>query len=759
MKELSLETFASGKLPVGWYSDATANRFDGKTWRAKPSTGVILPLPGDGWSGFRVEIEIEGATWIYCAWDGVLVQTLTLGTTRFPRHQALFGDHVLTQSVQPAPPGGSARRLLTFDFERETMSASCDGQELLRSEHPHVAAFVGGIHIALRGDCVVHQVRVLADEPKPFLTTPKPITEPWLEVMVDFVDDLIRAPFRAETFDALCAEFKSWGVKRVHWLHTGMKDEGLWDAVPFGIAKHAAETHRHVGEIFPTAVRAAHRHGLQIFGMMKPFDMGFGVSYGAPGRCPRIGGWVNWITHFATHNRQWEIARRPGTWGEAIHPVWTRIDFVKEDDRPAAIGPLDLSLWVSDDNTTYRPYRGPIQRRETVEAYPIYEHTPDGPRPGKGTRRARVLRLDGLELREKFVAVTVRGREQSFVNRLFDLAHVFGPGGEETHLTLGLVPRGGEFREPQPFDRFGLEFDHRPSTPSANGSGGYDVLREPWALDGAVSVLVGAGTSQTTETVALLGLARGKARGPLAVFSPAFPEVRQWWLGWIRDMLEAGADGIEIRTMHHGYELAWSEYGFEPPVRDEFLRRHGVDIWATSDLDRAAHARLRGEYYTQFIREAKALTRRYGKPLGLHVENCLGFAPEEGPPMHMHFDWQTWIEEGLPDSITGKSIWPGSKFARELLHRAHAKGIPVVYTPYTNNFWADYDGSNPRTGGERNVDALIEWGFWEGYDAFQFYEGACVVAATPEGGVKMLAPALRDIFHKHLKGHSHAKSS
>ena len=60
MKELSLETFADGRLPAGWYSDSATNRFDGKTWRAEPSTGVILPLPGAGWGRFRVEIDTAG---------------------------------------------------------------------------------------------------------------------------------------------------------------------------------------------------------------------------------------------------------------------------------------------------------------------------------------------------------------------------------------------------------------------------------------------------------------------------------------------------------------------------------------------------------------------------------------------------------------------------------------------------------------------------------------------------------------------------
>ena len=150
------------------------------------------------------------------------------------------------------------------------------------------------------------------------------------------------------------------------------------------------------------------------------------------------------------------------------------------------------------------------------------------------------------------------------------------------------------------------------------------------------------------------------------MLSPSFAEVQDWWLTWVQDCLDAGADGIEMRVRNHHSTLAWREFGFEKPVRDEFLKRYGVDLWKTDDFDLAAWRQLRGEAYTQFYRRVRELTRRHGKPMGLHISPTTGvMEPEQGAAMEIHWDWRRWLREGLCDSVTMKEIWPRTSLAEE----------------------------------------------------------------------------------------------
>lgn len=514
-----------------------------------------------------------------------------------------------------------------------------------------------------------------------------------------------------------------------------------------GAAENVAKTVQNIGgEVFDEAVRAAHAHDIQIYGMMKPFDMGLWVSAGegtpeakAKGKVPRIGGPVTWMADFVAKNRQWIMSRKPGAWGDARNKIFTRIDLVKADAGPAAFKSQEVRLFVSDDNATYRPYEGPVEREEVIEDYPVWEHTSSGGRPTGQSRRSRVMRFKRLQISNQYVILAVGGRSGSFANTLVNLVHVFGEQGEERRVTYGVkvrevgqTPEGAATRkafdrkDPRAdFEKYGLEYDCWPGVPTAVFPG-FDGIRASCALDGGEGVL---------------GIARGKDPGTVATLSPFFPEVRAWWRSWIQDCLEAGADGIELRYRHHHSPLAWAEFGFEQPVRDEFLKRYGVDIWKTDDFDRAAWRRLRGEAYTQFYREARVLTKRHGKPLGIHIEPGQCMEPEQGACMEMHLDWRTWIEEGLADSVTMKELWPRTRFAEEVLSHTRRKGIEAIFCPYANGLWQ-------QPGGEKVVADWIRLARENDYDGYQFYENAAVVRATQDGRIVMEQPALREIFRR-----------
>lgn len=764
MQTIIATDFSEGALPERFFCDSPHFRFVPGGLSTGRDTGFIIDLPGHGWKSTRVEIELvgDGAMLAYCAWDGVLGFWLGLEDGPYVSRRATYGHATIATSNEPLPARRGARSL-RFDFTRDTIAASVDGVTVIRAANPRGGeadwVFAGGVHMAIRGECVISRVAVLGEgalnqplHPAP----PRTRSDYFLEAAIDITDDLIPCPFDERMFDAYFAELASWGVVRTPWIFNGLRSEGQLDAFPLGIAANAAATMDRIGELFAAGVRAAHRHGIAVDAIIKPFEMGFATTlpHGSAaaklrGRLDLIGGRVEWITHFAAAQRDLMTARRPDTFGKAVNDLVTRIDLVKEDDRPAAVSPDDVLIFVSDDNATYRPYTGPVQRGELVENREVYLHIPSGPRATRERRSARVLRFDGLQIRERFVALAVNGTSGSFTNRLVDLLHVYGPGGEERMLTLACKIRSGNFENGRDklFTRNGLEFDQYYGSPSAGAFGGFNGMNEPFRLD-AGACHADAAPPGIDGRFTILGFAMGKDRSPVALMSPAFPEARKHWLKWVRDALDMGADGIEFRVGNHHTHISYSEFGFEQPVRDAFLARHGVDIWAADSFDRAAFRRLRAEYYTQALREARALVNSFGKTMALHIESS--FEPPDylGGPMDQHWDWRRWLEEKLADRVTLKTVWPGSRQWQEAIALTRKLGIPTVYAPYSINYFSPYNATHRKAGGERAVLDTAEWGRRAGCDGFQFYEVAAAVQATPDGKIVMAEPALREGFRK-----------
>jgi hypothetical protein len=569
---------------------------------------------------------------------------------------------------------------------------------------------------------------------------PKTNDDFFLEVCVDPFDDLIPAAFNCNTFDELFAELKSWGTRRVQWIYYGKREDGWWDHSTWGVPKNAAQTYDNVGDIFKVAVESAHAHGLEIYGLLKPFDMGLRASYGEGtpealecGRVPMVGGPVGWVTKFVAEHRELIMSRKPDVYGDAENEVFTRIDLVKDDDGPCAFSVDDIEILVSDDNATYRPYTGPVTRHEAVEDYPVYVHTASGAKKTEQTISARVFKFDGLEIHSKYFALAVSSREGSFNNNPTNMIHVFGELGEESKLTYGYMERLGPSGEALPFREHGVEFDSNPMV-TAICAGGYDAIRAYFPFDSGLG---------------FFAVGRGKEPGPLAALSPSFPETREWWLSWVKDILDAGADGVEMRVRNHHSILAWGELGFEQPVVDEFQTRYGVDLLSTDDFDRAAFRKLRGEAYTQFYREARELVKSYGKRLGLHVSTTMDTEPEQGAAMEIQWDWQTWLKEGLADGVTMKEVWPESRLGLGIFSYTRAQGIPAVFCPYANHYWNFPPYSN-LPGGERVIESMINVAKEGGCDGYQFYECAAVVRATPDGHIEMRTPELREVFRKHF---------
>lgn len=160
------------------------------------------------------------------------------------------------------------------------------------------------------------------------------------------------------------------------------------------------------------------------------------------------------------------------------------------------------------------------------------------------------------------------------------------------------------------------------------------------------------------------------------LLSYAYPEVREHRLAELRELLDYGFDGVYLDTARSHTAIApviampltggdpYLEYGFNDPEVAEFKRRYGVDprLKDPADaplvtFDREAWNKLRGEYLTQFLREARVATDSAMADLivGFYSDGPCYLSPagRRGRiPMGMfHHDYETWVKENLVDGF------------------------------------------------------------------------------------------------------------
>ena len=140
-----------------------------------------------------------------------------------------------------------------------------------------------------------------------------------LSATVDFPDDVIPGPYDGRLLDDLMGTLKSMGVRRVYWLYYGdVEPESFWAGslyenpqIPYG-----TQTIEAIGEPLKAAAPVAHRHGLEIYGVLKPYNTGMSGSNGpCSGRrlsgIERIGGAVPQMIPFLERYPHTRLRRRP----------------------------------------------------------------------------------------------------------------------------------------------------------------------------------------------------------------------------------------------------------------------------------------------------------------------------------------------------------------------------------------------------------------------------------------------------------------
>ena len=143
-----------------------------------------------------------------------------------------------------------------------------------------------------------------------------------LSMTVDFFGDGGRGLYTPRTLDLMMREARRLGVSRLYWQYLGDLEQDRYGAgtnmlrTPW--AKYGPRTLAAIGEPLEAAVGAAHRRGLEIFGVLKPYHTGMSATFpeGSPEADPatpmrRIGGSLQCFNPFMERFPHTRIQRRP----------------------------------------------------------------------------------------------------------------------------------------------------------------------------------------------------------------------------------------------------------------------------------------------------------------------------------------------------------------------------------------------------------------------------------------------------------------
>ena len=500
-----------------------------------------------------------------------------------------------------------------------------------------------------------------------------------LEAVTDFIDELsaARQPVTANQIRSMMATLRECGVKRVSWAYYGDGHGGYFHSpriLKDGRTENIpARTYQQLGNPLKVAVQAAHAEGLELYAYYKPYETGLGVV--APegsleasnfGRLSHKGGRLtSMMDRFVLDNPHLRIKRRSDDLpsADAITPVCT-LRLIKKDDAPTRIRKENLQIWVSRLNHRYQQLEIDFDLRESVE---LAERDIYDLKNTLVTRKGdpvRVLTLSGFQLEQPYILVTTNftSGKSDFENTVMEMLVALDAEGRNIP---GVFSDGWAIWDLQKsnFRQWGLFFD-------------YGFGRHRRFLD----------SSNVRGNLGLIAFTRGRNKYLTGALCETEPEVRKYWLSCIEEMLDAGVDGIDLRVENHSTHTDYpEEYGFNQAVLEACKRRGAIDLEPI--------AKVRGDAYTEFLRQARQRISTRGKRMrvNLHVDWFRSDRPlgrQLAFPANITFNWKQWVEEGLMDEAILRFLSiPYARVladpvAHTMVESCRRAGIPITVNKY-----------------------------------------------------------------------------
>lgn len=493
------------------------------------------------------------------------------------------------------------------------------------------------------------------------------------------------------------ATIAGWGINRVHWIEYG-DWPSFWDATCWEgtlgeeyWGTNAARTFRHCGKnLLRCAVRQARANGLEIFADLKVFDLAINNVFCRNQPKSSVTDLENRpaiaVPELAAHP-EWTMQANPGWLVPEKFPV-TNLRVYSSKPLPK-LDASQVRLRVSADNRTYRLYSGKFRLSQGTMQRPHLRWTPAGLVEEPGHRQQWYIEINQLNLRQPYLAIEIECEGVTFHGHAFELVETSGGP-----VTLAC---GGNHREGFMFGEWGwnnhTEFILRRREVSGRN----------------------------------IGMAFRESDRIPALFEPAYDGTRRVWLNRMRQIFAAGCDGVRIRTFcHHNFHLSHLKYAFAAPVREEFESRYGRPPRAIPE-DYERIRRIRGGFFTQFLRDARRLANRFGRKLSFEFEPGIEVPVELDTRMQIHMDYETWFKEGLLDEVALKWFSSESHFLHEkVMPLARRHGVKVHLISRLTPMGLDARGME-------TMPALLHGAQRAGLNGFSIYETMNVMEMNPLG--------------------------
>ncbi len=480
---------------------------------------------------------------------------------------------------------------------------------------------------------------------------------PAIQGTYDFPDEMVGGPYTPDVMRHELQYLKQNGMSRIYWI------DYPYSFTPEGkpVIQHAnrdfyEKTKKAFGgDPLPVCIELAHKEGLEFFTTFKPYDSS---SYADP---------------FIKQHPEWTFRRNP-EWKQEINSNRvTEISLFADNADELPFNEDEIAVFCSDDNIDYKSV---ITRQisNSVVTRPRYKWTPAGKKEIGGTEIVRRITLADFNSEGKYWAIRFpkNNNPGSFGNQTFLLMEVTV---EETQVPVT------------------ISFNHKKDgVSSTDGIFGFDFVKGSgpacW-----IDISEGIEIRKATPAGSVFGFHLGQNDFSTEMLDPSFPEVREHWLDlWVRRAIDLGADGVDVRIAHHHVNAEWLSYGYADPVLTAFKEKTGRSPDVTNE-DFAMIRKIRGEFHTQFLREAKEMLSASGLKLEAHVEARMKASAELDSFLQIYWDVAGWIDNGIIDGINLKYVNPFSQFAqKEILPRAKRHNIPVHMISAVGD-----PRSNPRT--------------------------------------------------------------
>lgn len=207
-----------------------------------------------------------------------------------------------------------------------------------------------------------------------------------------------------------------------------------------------------------------------------------------------------------------------------------------------------------------------------------------------------------------------------------------------------------------------------------------------------------------------------RKRDPQGVMSNslslAFPEVRDFWLSSIRDLIEVGFSGINI-VFARSFPFVLYE------VITSFQERYSDDPRSLDPAD-DRWMRHKAEYVTEFIRQVRAMLDEEEARTGVRLGTAYHAMNSVANSLYFNMDVETWIREGLVDhcivhpthSVEPNMPDPGDftpEFLTQYVEMARGTACKVYADVYPRRMPAEDYRRKAITYYDAGVDRLSLW--------------------------------------------------